>query len=210
MQDFQVSELRLRALNVSQIAALYRRYYNLKYVLAKVAAFSIIVSIQMGLSAVLMDLAWGWALPCWAEGSTLELIKPMSYSNAELRGKDFSLQDLRASDFANANMEGANFSQADLRGAIFSASVMHNTNLKGSNLQYAMMDQVDFSEADLEDAILSEAILLRSTFSGTQITGADFSDALLDGEQRGVLCQTAAGSNPQTGVDTRESLNCKF
>jgi uncharacterized protein YjbI with pentapeptide repeats len=159
--------------------------------------------------AAVWMVGWSWILPCFADESTLELIKPMSYSNAELRGKDFSRQDLRASDFANANMEGANFSQADLRGAIFSASVMQNANLRGTNLQFAMMDQVDFTEANLEDAIFTEALLFRSTFSAENITGADFSDALLDGEQRGILCQSAAGTNPKTGINTRESLNCK-
>lgn len=153
-------------------------------------------------------VGWGVAAADTAE-STLELIKPMSYSNAELKGKDFSKQDLRAADFANANMESADFSSADLRGTIFSASVMHNTNLKDANLQFAMMDQVDFSEANLENAILSESILLRSTFDDAKITGADFTDAILDGEQKLILCQTAAGTNSQTGETTRASLGCK-
>ncbi|WP_404788283.1 pentapeptide repeat-containing protein [Altericista sp. CCNU0014] len=160
-------------------------------------------------AATFCAVTWSWMLPCFAGESTLELIKPMSYSNAELRGKDFSHQDLRASDFANANMEGANFSQADLRGAIFSASVMQNADLRSTNLQYAMMDQVDFTEANLENAILTEALLFRSTFSAANITGADFSDALLDGEQRAILCESASGTNMQTGVSTRASLDCK-
>jgi uncharacterized protein YjbI with pentapeptide repeats len=78
-----------------------------------------------------------------ADESTLELIKPMSYSNAELQGKDFSRQDLRASDFANANMDAANFSHADLRGTIFSASILQHANLEGVNFQHAMLDQVE-------------------------------------------------------------------
>ncbi len=161
-----------------------------------------------GLMVLFCSLVWMGTSPVWADESTLELIKPMSFSNGDLRRKDFSHQDLRASDFANANMESTNFSEADLRGGIFSASFMQNTNLQGSNLQDAMLDQVDFTGANLENAVLVEALLLRSTFKATHIAGADFTDAILDGAQRKELCQAATGTNPKTGIDTRFSLEC--
>ena len=166
---------------------------------------------QMWRGAWVILLGWlwlGWGTPTIGAESTLELIKPMSYSNAELQGKNFSNQDLRASDFANANMDSANFNGADLRGTIFSASILRSANLTGANLQFAMVDQVDFTQANLEDAILSETILLRSTFENVNIKGADFTDAILDGEQRNILCETATGTNPKTGQPTRLSLNC--
>lgn len=148
------------------------------------------------------------ASPALGEPATLELIKPLSFSNAELRGKDFSHQDLRASDFANANLDSANFNQSDLRGAIFSASVMQHAQLEQAHLQHAMMDLVDFTQANLQNAILAETLLLRSTFVGADINGADFTDAILDGAQQKQLCQVAQGVNPETGIATRESLNC--
>jgi Pentapeptide repeats (8 copies) len=168
-----------------------------------------IFRIWRGLWVMLLGWLWlGWGTPTLAAESTLELIKPMSYSNAELQGKNFSNQDLRASDFANANMDSANFNGADLRGTIFSASILRSADLTGANLQFAMVDQVDFTQANLEDAILSEAILLRSTFENVSIKGADFTDAVLDGEQRNILCETATGTNSKTGEPTRTSLNC--
>lgn len=165
--------------------------------------------IWRGLSVLLCWICLGWGAGVNAGETPLELIKPMSYSNAELKGRSFANQDLRASDFANANMDSADFSGADLRGTIFSASVLHNTDLTGANLQFAMMDQVDFTGANLENAILSEAILLRSTFNAANIQGADFTDAVLDGEQRRILCEAATGINPQTKEPTKRSLNCK-
>jgi uncharacterized protein YjbI with pentapeptide repeats len=62
---------------------------------------------------------------------------------------------------------------------------------------------------DLSDAILVDAILLRTTFEAVNIAGADFSDAMLDGVQVKQLCAIATGTNPQTGVDTRDSLGCR-
>jgi hypothetical protein len=43
----------------------------------------------------------------------------------------------------------------------------------------------------------------------SDITGADFSDMLLNQFQITTLCKTAGGTNPKTGVDTRESLMCE-
>ncbi|PSB05047.1 pentapeptide repeat-containing protein [Merismopedia glauca] len=134
---------------------------------------------------------------------------PLSFSNAQLMGKDFSGQYLASSEFSNANLVQANFSNADLHGAIFSHATMNGANLHGADLTNGMADLVNFADADLTDAVLVDVILLRTAFYHTKIEGADFTNAILDGLQVKQLCAIASGVNSKTGVATRDSLGCK-
>jgi uncharacterized protein YjbI with pentapeptide repeats len=134
---------------------------------------------------------------------------PLSFSNAQLMGKDFSGQFLQSSEFSNANLVQANFSNCDLHGTVFSHATMNGVNLHGADLTNAMVDLVNFSDADLTDAVFVDAILLRTAFYHTKIEGADFTNAILDGLQVKQLCAIATGVNSKTGVATRDSLGCK-
>jgi uncharacterized protein YjbI with pentapeptide repeats len=129
--------------------------------------------------------------------------------DSELSDKDFSGQALQGVEFSNAKLENTNFSNADLRGAVFSGSVMKEASLHGADFTDGIAYIVDFRGADLSDAIFLEAILLRSRFEDADITGADFSYAVLDGVQVKKLCERATGVNSKTGVATRESLGCR-
>ncbi|NJL86573.1 MAG: pentapeptide repeat-containing protein [Leptolyngbyaceae cyanobacterium SM1_1_3] len=147
---------------------------------------------------------WLWMTPVYA----LDYPPPPSYSNALLQGQDFSGQQLRTAEFSNANLESTNFSGADIRGAIFSGSTATDTNFKGADLTDAMLDFAVFTRADFRDAVLVETLWLQSSFDQVDITGADFSDAILDGVQVKMLCAIASGTNSKTGTATRDSLGC--
>ena len=58
-------------------------------------------------------------------------------------------------------------------------------------------------------AVLRNAMLMNSKFTGAEIAGADFTDAVLDLPQQKALCSRASGTNARTGVVTRDSLNCR-
>lgn len=122
--------------------------------------------------------------------------------------KDYSGQNLIRAEFSNARLAGSNFSGADLRGAVFSGSDLSRSNWQGADFDNGIAYLTDLSGINLRDAVLTSAMMIGSVFKGAEITGADFSDAVLDRSQVIELCKTASGVNPKTGVSTRDSLEC--
>ncbi len=50
--------------------------------------------------------------------------------------------------------------------------------------------------------------LMHGVVQGADITGTDWTDVVMGKFMQKQLCSIASGTNPATGVDTRESLLC--
>lgn len=121
------------------------------------------------------------------------------FSNSDLSGVSFQQSLIRNGKFQGTKLRAASFFDADLTGADFTGADMNQCNLELANLK----------DAILRDAIITEAYISGATrLTNIDITGADFTDTLLRGDQQKALCKKASGVNSITGVATADSLLC--
>mmetsp|Transcript_61872 Transcript_61872/g.172939 ORF Transcript_61872/g.172939 Transcript_61872/m.172939 type:complete len:234 (-) Transcript_61872:635-1336(-) len=125
------------------------------------------------------------------------------FSHQNLKGVAFQQSIVRDCDFRGSNLVGSSFFDATLDGSNF-----ENADMSMSNIEMAQ-----FNRANLHNTVMREVYVSGATlFEGVKdIEGSDWSDTFLRKDQQKYLCAhpTAKGTNPVTGVDTRESLMCK-
>lgn len=135
----------------------------------------------------------------------------LDYASSDIKAKDFSKGDYSKKDFSGCIASLAKFQDAKVGGARF-----FKADLKGADFTGASAAGTSFESADLEGTVFKNAVLTSAYFTSStidqaeSIEGADFSDAIFSPKMEKKLCAlpSAKGTNPVTGVETRDSLFC--
>jgi uncharacterized protein YjbI with pentapeptide repeats len=130
------------------------------------------------------------------------------YNKASLINADFSGRALTDSSFTKANLRGSNFSDSNLQGVSFFGANLERASFERANLSYATLDSARFVDTNFTHAVLEGAFAFNANFEGAVIDGADFTDVLLRQDVQEKLCEVAQGTNPTTGRNTRDTLEC--
>ena len=158
-----------------------------------------------GLSLVFL-ISFAHSVPV---GAVLEVGDEVpNYVRSQITGIDLHGQDLSKSSIAGATARDSNLSNVDLHGTVVTLADLKGSNLNGVDLTDTLSDRVNFQNTDLRNAVLTNMIASGSSFAGAKIDGADFTFAVLDSDDIKNLCKIATGTNPTTGISTKESLEC--
>lgn len=102
------------------------------------------------------------------------------------------------------------FAGSNLQGCRFYKAYLVQTDFTGADIRGASLEDTSMDEADLKNVNAAGAYFSRSILDVKNLENIDLTDAQVPVKALPLLCdrEDLKGTNPVTGVDTRESIMC--
>ena len=131
-----------------------------------------------------------------------------NFDKEDLQGRNFAQRDLTSDSFVKANLKFADLRNVKAMGTSLFGANLAGTDLSGADLSEATLDMANLRQANLKNALFVDSLMWMAKMENSDIEGADFTNALMRSDTQADLCERASGTNPVTGVPTRDSLDC--
>jgi len=134
----------------------------------------------------------------------------LDYANLDITGQDFSGSNYKGKDFTQVIAKGTKFSKSNLQGCRFYKAYLVNADFEGADTRGASFEDTSMDNANLRNINAVGAYFGQSLLDVASMEGGDFSDSSVPIKTLKLVCERedVKGTNPTTGVSTRESLMC--
>ncbi|KAL7538088.1 hypothetical protein ACHAXR_009716 [Thalassiosira sp. AJA248-18] len=134
----------------------------------------------------------------------------LDYAGLDISGQDFSNRNFKGKDFTQVLAKATTFANSNLQGCRFYNSFLPESNFEGADVRGASFERNNMDNANLRNVNAGGAYFGDSLLDVKSMEGADFTDASIPPKLLNSICERedVKGTNPDTGVDTRDSLMC--
>jgi len=134
----------------------------------------------------------------------------LDFAGLDISNQDFSKGNYKGKDFTQVLARNTNFAGSNLVGCRFPKAYLINANYEGADIRGVSFEGTNMENTNLKDAVASGAYFGATIVDAANVENADFTDAQFPPKTLALMCDRPdmKGTNPTTGVDTRESAMC--
>lgn len=134
----------------------------------------------------------------------------LDFAGLDISNQDFSKGNYKGKDFTQVLARNTNFAGSNLQGCRFPKAYLINANYEGADVRGVSFEGTNMENTNLKNAIASGAYFGATVIDASSVENADFTDAQFPPKTLALMCERPdmKGTNPTTGVDTRDSAMC--